>query len=76
MHDGGTQMPKIDFLRPQSVFGHFFSLGRSLELVFGFVFSNFCMFVFGPLGEELLFAALLGPRLLLSVLISIHDPVL
>ena len=31
---------------------------------------------FGLLGEAILFAALLGPRLLLSVLISIHDPVL
>ena len=75
----GTRMPKIDFLKPPSVLEQFFSPRRSLEVVSGPILNHLCIFLVGPfglLGGAILFAALRVLQLLLSVLISIHDPVL
>ena len=45
VHDGGTRMPKIDFLKPWSVLEQFFGLGRSLGLLFSLILKHFCMFL-------------------------------
>ena len=41
----GTRVPKIDFLKPLSVFEQFLSLGWSLELVFDSILNDFGMFL-------------------------------